>query len=113
MERGGFRRNERAYTHANPAPSMFSQKFIHEGARRVASPLSSWPMMSGFRHVSYGISQNSSRSLHLLKLSTSIPRKAPPPPHIEWILRRVPFARSAAISRWRNISVDLGKVVNR
>src|SRR5271169_259734 len=110
---GGLRRIERAYTHAKPAPSMFSQKLIHEGARRVARPLSSWRMISGLRQVSYGISQKSSRRRHLLKGSTAMPRKAPPPPHIEWIVRRTPRALSAAISLWRNISVGFGKVVNR
>ncbi len=52
-------------------------------------------------------------SRHLLNASTSMPRNAPPPPHIEWILNRTPLALSAAISRWRNISVVFGKVVNR
>src|SRR5271165_2539862 len=92
---------------------MFSQKLIHEGGRRVARPRRSRRMTSGRRQVSNGISQKSSRSLHLLKVSTPIPRKEPPPPHIECILRRTPRALSAAISRWRNISVAFGKVVNR
>jgi hypothetical protein len=59
------------------------------------------------------MSHRSSVSLHLLKVSTSIPRKAPPPPHIEWIRSRTPLALSAAISRWRNISVVFGNVVKR
>ena len=70
-------------------------------------------MMSGLRQVSYGISQRSSMSLHLLKRSTSMPRKAPPPPHMEWILRRTPLDLIAATSRCRNISVVLGNVVKR
>ena len=68
---------------ANPAPSMFSQKLIHEGGRRVARPRTSRPRTRGRRHASRGSTQASVSSRHLLNRSTGIPRKDASPPQSE------------------------------
>ncbi|OPZ79592.1 MAG: hypothetical protein BWY76_03521 [bacterium ADurb.Bin429] len=92
---------------------MFSQKFIHDGGRRVNSPCNTCLSTSGRRHDSYGIIQSSVSSFHFGNRVTGIPRNESPPPHSEYRRICAPCAFIAMTSRCKKVSVDFGNVVKR
>ena len=69
---------------AKPAPSMFSQKFSADGARRPRVLAINSRSMAGYRADSYGTHQSSATKNHQRgSARTFSPRNVPPPPQSE------------------------------
>ena len=80
---------------------MFSQKFNHDGARRVKRPRRSCFNTPGRRQDSAGMSQGSVSSRHLLNRRTGTPRNVPPPPQSEYATNSSQFMFE--LSPWMSV----------